>query len=141
MLAVAAGGFRVLRRRPRQGPGGFETKAKHAILMDADADLIFYEKDPDTLMPPASMSKLMTLALVFRELKAGRIKLEDQFKVSEHAWRTGGAPSGGSAMFAPLNSMVSVSDSSRAPPCNQATTPASSSPRGSPAPRKPSSRR
>ena len=47
---------------------------------------------------------------MFRELKAGRIKLEDQFKVSEHAWRTGGAPSGGSAMFAPLNSMVSVYD-------------------------------
>jgi D-alanyl-D-alanine carboxypeptidase (penicillin-binding protein 5/6) len=93
-----------------KAPGGFETKAKHAILMDADADLIFYEKDPDTLIPPASMSKLMTLALVFRELKAGRIKLEDEFKVSEHAWRTGGAPSGSSAMFAPLNSMISVSD-------------------------------
>jgi serine-type D-Ala-D-Ala carboxypeptidase (penicillin-binding protein 5/6) len=91
-------------------PGGFDTKAKHAILMDADANLVLYEKDPDTLMPPASMSKLMTLAVVFRELKAGRIKLEDQFKVSEHAWRTGGAPSGSSAMFAPLNSMVAVAD-------------------------------
>src|SRR4029077_14924563 len=95
---------------PAQAPGGFETKAKHAILMNADANLVLYEKDPDTLMPPASMSKLMTLAVVFRELKAGRLKLEDQFKVSEHAWRTGGAPSGSSAMFAPLNSMVSVSD-------------------------------
>ena len=95
---------------PAQAPGGFETKAKHAILMNADANLVLFEKDPDTLMPPASMSKLMTLAVVFRELKAGRLKLEDQFKVSEHAWRTGGAPSGSSAMFAPLNSMVSVSD-------------------------------
>ena len=74
-------------------PGGFETKAKHAILMNADANLIFYEKDADALVPPASMSKLMTLAVVFRELKAGRIKLDDQFKVSENAWRTGGAPS------------------------------------------------
>jgi serine-type D-Ala-D-Ala carboxypeptidase (penicillin-binding protein 5/6) len=91
-------------------PGAFETKAKHAILMDADANLVLYEKDADTLMPPASMSKLMTLAVVFRELKAGRLKLEDQFKVSEHAWRTGGAPSGSSAMFAPLNSMVAISD-------------------------------
>ena len=96
-------------RRPPP-PGGFETKAKHAILMNADANLIFYEKDADALVPPASMSKLMTLAVVFRELKAGRIKLEDQFKVSENAWRTGGAPSGSSAMFAPLNSMVSVED-------------------------------
>ena len=90
--------------------GGFDTKAKHAILMNVDADLIFYEKDADALMPPASMSKLMTLVVVFRELKAGHIKLDDQFKVSEHAWRTGGAPSGGSAMFAPLNSTVSVED-------------------------------
>ena len=78
--------------------------------MDAGADLVLFEKDADTLAPPASMSKLMTLAIVFRELKAGRLKLEDQFKVSEHAWRTGGAPSGGSAMFAPLNSMVTVND-------------------------------
>lgn len=91
-------------------PPVFETKAKHAILMDAGADLVLFEKDADTLAPPASMSKLMTLAIVFRELKAGRLKLEDQFKVSEHAWRTGGAPSGGSAMFAPLNTMVTVSD-------------------------------
>jgi D-alanyl-D-alanine carboxypeptidase (penicillin-binding protein 5/6) len=89
---------------------GFETKAKHAILMNADANLVLFEKEADELVPPASMSKLMTLAVVFRELKAGHIKLEDQFKVSEHAWRTGGAPSGSSAMFAPLNSMVSVAD-------------------------------
>jgi D-alanyl-D-alanine carboxypeptidase (penicillin-binding protein 5/6) len=88
----------------------FETKAKHAILMDADADLIFFEKDADALIAPASMSKLMTMAVVFRELKAGRLKLEDEFKVSEHAWRTGGAPSRTSAMFAPLNTMITVSD-------------------------------
>ena len=88
----------------------FETKAKHAILMNADANLVLYEKEADELVPPASMSSLMTLAVVFRELKAGHIKLEDQFKVSEHAWRTGGAPAGSSAMFAPLNSMVRVSD-------------------------------
>ncbi len=91
-------------------PTTFETKAQHAVLLDADADLVLFEKDADTLAPPASMSKLMTLAIVFRELKAGRLKLEDEFKVSEHAWRTGGAPSGGSAMFAPLNTMVSISD-------------------------------
>jgi D-alanyl-D-alanine carboxypeptidase (penicillin-binding protein 5/6) len=106
-LACAAAFAKVAAPPP---PGGFDTKAKHAILMNADANLIFYEKDADALVPPASMSKLMTLAVVFRELKAGRIKLEDQFKVSENAWRTGGAPSGSSAMFAPLNSMVSIED-------------------------------
>lgn len=89
---------------------GFETKAKQAILMDAGANLILFEKDADTLAPPASMSKLMTLAVVFREMKEGRLKLDDEFKVSEHAWRTGGAPSGTSAMFAPLNTMVKVED-------------------------------
>ena len=88
-----------------------DARPSHAIAdVDADANLDLFEKDADTLVPPASMSKLMTLAVVFRELKAGRLKLEDQFKVSEHAWRTGGAPSGASAMFAPLNCMVSVSD-------------------------------
>ncbi len=72
---------------------GFTTKAQNAILLDSGADLVLYEKNADTRIPPASMSKLMTLAVVFRELKAGRIKLDDTFKVSEHAWRTGGAPS------------------------------------------------
>jgi serine-type D-Ala-D-Ala carboxypeptidase (penicillin-binding protein 5/6) len=88
----------------------FETKAPYAILMDADANLVLFEKDADTLMAPASMSKLMTLAVIFRELKGGRLKLDDEFKVSEYAWRTGGAPSGTSAMFAPLGEMVSVED-------------------------------
>jgi D-alanyl-D-alanine carboxypeptidase (penicillin-binding protein 5/6) len=91
-------------------PAGFDTKAKQALLMDSGANLVLFEKDADTLAPPASMSKLMTLAVVFRELKAGRLKLDDEFKVSEHAWRTGGAPSGTSAMFAPLNTMVKVED-------------------------------
>ena len=110
ILAFGVGSVTVFARAAPTAPGTFETKAKHAILMDADANLVLFEKDADTLAPPASMSKLMTLAIVFRELKAGRLKLDDQFKVSEHAWRTGGAPSGGSAMFAPLNTMVSISD-------------------------------
>ena len=111
LLAAGAVGLSAPASAATKAPvGGFDTKAKHAILMNVDADLIFYEKDADTLMSPASMSKLMTLAVVFRELKAGHIKLDDQFKVSEHAWRTGGAPSGSSAMFAPLNSTVSVED-------------------------------
>jgi D-alanyl-D-alanine carboxypeptidase (penicillin-binding protein 5/6) len=109
--AIAFGATTVTARTHAAAPpNAYETKAKHAILMDADANLVLFEKDADTLAPPASMSKLMTLAIVFRELKAGRLKLDDQFKVSEHAWRTGGAPSGSSAMFAPLNSMVTVSD-------------------------------
>jgi D-alanyl-D-alanine carboxypeptidase (penicillin-binding protein 5/6) len=111
VLAAGATGLSAPASAATKAPAGvFDTKAKHAILMNVDADLIFYEKDADALMSPASMSKLMTLAVVFRELKAGHIKLDDQFKVSEHAWREGGAPSGSSAMFAPLNSTVSVED-------------------------------
>ena len=88
VLAAGATGLSAPASAATKAPAGvFDTKAKHAILMNVDADLIFYEKDADTLMSPASMSKLMTLAVVFRELKAGHIKLDDQFKVSEHAWR------------------------------------------------------
>jgi D-alanyl-D-alanine carboxypeptidase (penicillin-binding protein 5/6) len=89
---------------------GFQTKASHAILMDSSADLVLFEKNADAQMIPASMSKLMTLAIAFRELKAGRIKLDDEFIVTEHAWRTGGAPSGSAAMFAPLGDPITVSD-------------------------------
>lgn len=91
-------------------PTGFKTKASHAILMDVGANLVLFEKNADAQMIPASMSKLMTLAVVFRELKTGRIKLDDEFVVSEHAWRTGGAPSGSAAMFAPLGDPITVSD-------------------------------
>lgn len=92
ILAVGAGCLTGSAGSAPAPQSSFETKAKHAILMDADANLVLFEKEADQLVPPASMSKLMTLAVVFRELKAGHIKLEDQFKVSEHAWRTGGVP-------------------------------------------------
>ena len=94
----------------KKKPKGFETKASHVILMDVGADLVMFEKNADAQMVPASMSKLMTLAIVFRELKAGRITLDDEFIVTEHAWRTGGAPSGSAAMFAPLGDPITVSD-------------------------------
>ena len=94
----------------KKTPEGFQTKAQTAILMDPGADLVLFEKEADAQIMPASMSKLMTLAVVFRELKAGRIKLEDSFVVSEYAWRTGGAPSGTAAMFAPLGDPITISD-------------------------------
>ena len=79
------------------------TRAKQAILMDATTGAVLFQHNADELAPPASMSKLMTLAVVFRALKAGQIKLEDEFLFSVNAWRTGGAPSGTSAMFVPVN--------------------------------------
>jgi len=87
-----------------------ETEATYAFLIDEDTRTILFEKNADELMAPASMSKLMTLAVVFQALEDGKITLDSEMPVSEFAWRTGGAPSGTSAMFAPLNSRVKVSD-------------------------------
>jgi len=92
---------------------GFKTKAKFAIVIDADKPITFLDKKADIAMAPASMSKLMTVAVVFRELKAGRLKLEDKVKISVHAWRTGGAPSRTSAMFAPVKSEITVQQALR----------------------------
>jgi len=87
-----------------------ETEAPYAFLIDEDTRTILFEKNADELMSPASMSKLMTLAVVFQALEDGKITLDSEMPVSEFAWRTGGAPSGTSAMFAPLNSRVKVLD-------------------------------
>jgi D-alanyl-D-alanine carboxypeptidase (penicillin-binding protein 5/6) len=91
-------------------PPNFETRAAHAILLDAATDTILFQKAPDERMPPASMAKLMTTAVVFDAVKAGKLKLTDEFVVSETAWRQGGTKSGGSTMFAKLNSSIAVDD-------------------------------
>ncbi|MBU1305262.1 MAG: D-alanyl-D-alanine carboxypeptidase [Alphaproteobacteria bacterium] len=78
--------------------------------MDAETGTVIFQKDADLPMEPASMAKLMTIAVVFNEVRSGRVKLTDEFFVSEHAWRTGGATSGGSTMFAELNSKIAVND-------------------------------
>ena len=88
----------------------FQTLAPYAILVDADTATVLFEKNADTLMSPASTAKVMTAEIVFRELKENRLKLDDTFVISENAWRTGGASSGGSSMFAVLNSSVRVED-------------------------------
>ena len=67
------------------------TRAKRAILIDFGTGAVLYEKKADQLFPPASMSKLMTLALIFEALKTGEIRLDDTFKTSQKAWRRGGA--------------------------------------------------
>ncbi len=84
--------------------------APHAILIDGENGAILFERDPDKLIFPASLAKLMTAEYVFHELKEGRIKLTDEYVVSENAWRKGGAPSGGSTMYAAIHSKVSVGD-------------------------------
>ncbi len=88
----------------------FETKAKQAYLIEAETGTVLFAKDEDKLVPPASLAKLMTMELVFDALKTGRLQPDDEFQVSEHAWRTGGAVSGTSTMFAELNSSVPLID-------------------------------
>jgi D-alanyl-D-alanine carboxypeptidase (penicillin-binding protein 5/6) len=91
-----------------KGSEGFQTAAPHAILIEAESGSVLFEKAADELIPPASLSKLMTAEVVFNELKEGRRKPTDEFNVSVNAWRRGGAPSHTSSMFMPINSKVSI---------------------------------
>ena len=87
-----------------------ETKAKNMILMDYDTGQYLYTKDIDKMIPPASMSKLMTVYMIFSKLRDGSLSLDDTFTVSENAWRKGGAASGGSTMFLAIGDKVRVED-------------------------------
>src|SRR5216117_3350167 len=98
---------------PVSGPKsseGFQTAAAHAILIEAESGSVLFEKAADDLIPPASLSKLMTAEVVFNELKQGKLQLTDQFVTSTNAWRRGGAPSRTSSMFIPIHTKVSVDD-------------------------------
>jgi serine-type D-Ala-D-Ala carboxypeptidase (penicillin-binding protein 5/6) len=88
----------------------FSTKARFAVLMDFESGTLLFNKAPDERLEPASMAKLMTVAVVFDDLKHGKLTMDDEFFISEHAWRDGGAASGGSTMFAKLNSKIRVED-------------------------------
>ena len=118
---------------PKPSDGGFQTAAPHAILIDADSGSVLFEKSADDLIPPASLSKLMTAEVVFNEIKQGRLKPTDEFIVSTNAWRTGGAPSRTSSMFIPIHSRCRSTISCTASSSSPATTPASRWPKGLPA--------
>ncbi len=89
-------------------PNLFETKAGQAFVIDGETGSVLYSKDADKLIPPASLAKMMTMELVFHSLKQGRYTMKDTFQVSEYAWKTGGAKSGGSTMFAAIKSVVPI---------------------------------
>ncbi|MFC3693832.1 D-alanyl-D-alanine carboxypeptidase family protein [Chenggangzhangella methanolivorans] len=86
------------------------TDAPIAFLYDETAGSVLFAKQADLPSPPASVATLMTLELVFKALAEGRLKREQTFRITEDAWRRGGAPSRSSTMFAKLNSEVSVAD-------------------------------
>ncbi|MDR2902367.1 MAG: D-alanyl-D-alanine carboxypeptidase [Lactobacillales bacterium] len=88
----------------------FETKAKQAYMIDADTGYVMLDKNAHDPMPPASMSKLMTTYVLFDAIKKGRVSLDDEFTVSDRAWKIGGAASGSSTMFLKPNQKVKVAD-------------------------------
>ena len=93
-----------------QQSGEVVLKSPQAILMDADSGAILYQRNADEKVPPASMSKLMLLLMMFMALRSGELKLDADFLMSEHAWRTGGAPSRTSAMFVPVGKTAKVEE-------------------------------
>jgi D-alanyl-D-alanine carboxypeptidase (penicillin-binding protein 5/6) len=101
------------RSRPREATGSpadtplgpVDTAAKWAYIEDFTTGATLLEKHADDEMPPSSMTKLMTMYLVYERLKQGRMRLEDELPVSERAWRMGG-----SKMFVQVGTTVKVED-------------------------------
>ena len=88
--------------------GAFElpaTNAKEAYIMDFDSGTTLYEKLADERMPTSSMSKVLTMIVVFDAIKSGKLNMEQTLPVSEKAWRMQG-----SKMFVAINSQIKVSD-------------------------------
>lgn len=83
----------------------FETNASVAVVMDYESGVILFEKNASEKTVPSSMTKLMTLYLVFERLKNNVLKLEDKFTISENAWRMQG-----SKMFLRVDEQVSVDE-------------------------------
>lgn len=91
---------------PAQTPlGPIDTAAKFALIMDFNTGATLLDKEGDAPMPPSSMTKLMTMYIVYGMLKAGRLTLTQELPVSERAWRMQG-----SKMFVPLGGTVKVED-------------------------------
>jgi D-alanyl-D-alanine carboxypeptidase (penicillin-binding protein 5/6) len=113
-LGIACGSLANAANNSVQGTkkddGGYDTDAPTAILIEAGSGSVLFEKNADELRAPSSMMTLMTTEVVFRAVKQGDIKLNDQYLVSENAWRKGGAPAGGPTMFAAIHSRVPVDD-------------------------------
>ena len=85
--------------------GPVDTAARWAYIVDFDTGATLLEKQADDEMPPSSMTKLMTMYIVYDRLKQGRLKLDDELPVTEKAWRTQG-----SKMFVELGGQIKVED-------------------------------
>ncbi|HWC93180.1 MAG TPA: D-alanyl-D-alanine carboxypeptidase family protein [Pseudolabrys sp.] len=112
-LALTAAALGIALFEPASGAApdnkdGPKITAPHAILIDGENGSVLWERDADKLSFPASLGKLMTAEYVFHLIEERSVNIDDEYRVSENAWRKGGAPSHGSTMFAQLGSKVSV---------------------------------
>lgn len=105
MKAIVAAFAALLAATAPAAAADFETAAKQVIIVDYDTGAELFAKNADEIMEPASMTKMMTIYMLFDRLKSGSLKLNDTFLVSENAWRKQG-----SKMFVPVGGRVSVED-------------------------------
>lgn len=87
-----------------------ETDATQAIIIDHATGIVLFEKDARAPMPPASMTKIMTVQMVLEAVARGDLTYDTTLTVSEDAWRRGGVTSGSSTMFLEPRSEVRVED-------------------------------
>ena len=97
-MANVAGAPAIIPRAP-------DIAASSYILLDAKTGHVIVEQNADEPLPPASLTKIMTVYVAGEQLKSGNLHLSDMVHISEHAWRTEG-----SKMFVAVNSQVSVQD-------------------------------
>lgn len=95
---------------PARAQDNFQTTVRNAILIDVGTQSVLFEKAADELQAPASLAKLMTMAVIFEEMRQGRLLPDQEIVISQDAWRRGGAPSRTSSMYAAVNSRVRVQD-------------------------------
>lgn len=110
MLVSITAGPNLAQAQAVAAPQLIETKATQVYLVEGSTGTVLLAKNEKQSFAPASLAKLMTLEVVFDALKKGEIRPDTIYPVSEYAWRTGGAPSRTSTMFAAVKSQVPVAD-------------------------------
>lgn len=110
LLVSISAGSNLAQAQAVPAPQLIETKATQVYLVEGTTGTVLLSKNDKQSFAPASLAKLMTLEVVFDALTKGEIRPDTIYPVSEFAWRTGGAPSRTSTMFAAVKSQVPVAD-------------------------------
>lgn len=107
---AAAPGKPAASKPAANNPNVMDPRADAALLVDVATGSVLFEKNADRPLQLGNLTKLMTVVVTAREIQEGRLSLDSEFPISTWAWKTGGAPSHGTTMFAPINSKVKVAD-------------------------------